>query len=237
MRINKFLASCGVCSRRKADELIAQGAVFVNEKKVQAPGMEVTEKDKITISGKVLKPIAEKQYIALNKPCGVTSTLDDPHAEKKVIDLLPSSLRHLKTGGRLDRETEGLMIMSNDGDFLNKLMHPSFALDKEYLVEIKGDLDKNKIHRLESGVKIDGKMTAPAKIMQVQNLEKKTKFHIIIHEGRKRQIRLMCEAIGHHVIHLQRLRIGKIELGELASGKWRELTPEEVNSISKLRKC
>lgn len=237
MRINKFIASCGFCSRRKADELIASGQVFWNGKKVTEAGLQVNEGDKITIAGKVLKPIEDKKYFAINKPAGVTSTLDDPHAEKKIIDLLPKDLRYLKTGGRLDRETEGLMILSNDGDFLNKLMHPSFELDKEYVVEVRGKLDKNAQNRLQKGIKLNGKLTSPARVFDIDDLGKKTKFHIIIHEGRKRQIRLMCEAVGHGVLHLKRIRIGNIELGDLARGKWRELNQNEVDFISKLDKC
>jgi len=236
MRINKFLANCGVCSRRKADEFIEMGEVTVNGMKIKMPGLEVSEKDEIQLKGKVVKMITEKKYIAINKPVGVTSTLSDPHAKKKIIDLLPSSLAHLKTGGRLDRETEGLIIMSNDGDFLNKLMHPSFELEKEYLAEARGDLDKDVINRLEKGVKLDGKLTAPAQIKNLESLKGGTRFHIIIHEGRKRQIRLMCEAIKHPISRLRRIRIGEIELGTLANGKWRELTQAEVDSILKLQK-
>ncbi len=198
--------------------------------------MDVKEGDEVKVNGKIIKLIEDKKYIAINKPKGVTSTLDDPHAKKKIISLLPSSLRHLKTGGRLDRETDGLMIMSNDGDFLNKLMHPSYELDKEYIVEAKGKLDKNAKHRLEKGVKLNGKLTSPAKVFDVEDLDKKTRFRMIIHEGRKRQIRLMCEAVKNPVVHLRRVRIGNINLGDLESGKWRELTDDEVNFILNLGK-
>lgn len=236
MRINKFIAGTGICSRRKADELIAGGQVFLNGNKVREAGIDVKESDEVKVNGKIVKTIEEKKYLAINKPMGVMSTLDDPHAEKKIIDLLPSSLRYLKTGGRLDRETEGLMIMSNDGDFLNKLMHPSYEIEKEYLVEVKGKLDKKAQNRLERGIRLAGKKTAPAKVFAIEDLGKKTKFRIIIHEGRKRQIRLMCEAVGHGVLYLKRERIGKILLGDLVRGKWRELTQGEIDSINNLQR-
>ncbi len=213
---------------------ILEGKVTLNGQLTLEPSTPVdAENDVICFEGQEVS--AQKNtYVLLYKPQGYTTTTDDPHAEKIVLDLLPSNLRHLNPVGRLDKNTEGLLVLTNDGEVAQKMTHPSFHVDKVYFVTVKGvlsDVDKT---RLEKGVIFDGQRTAPAKIFDVRRAKEETSLRITIHEGRKRQVRRMFDVLGYEVIFLKREKQGPLRLDGLSVGQWRFLAPEEVNIIKQL---
>lgn len=230
IRLQVFLSRAGVCSRRKAMDVIKEGRVVVNGQIVREPSTPVSAGDAVSVDGKVL---GEKrhEYILLNKPQGVVTTKADRFAEKTVMDLLPEDLQHLHPVGRLDKETEGLLILTNDGELTLRLTHPRYYIEKTYAVRVKGSLSPQEQRFLEGGIVIDGKKTAPSKISQTKSLGPVTEFLIVIHEGRKRQIRLMLAALGHPVAFLKRVSEGPITLGTLKTGSWRRLTQMEIQQI------
>ncbi len=223
MRLLIFLARTGSCSRRKALDLIKLGHVSVNAEKVTEPSFVISDKDAVVLDGRpvVLK---EKTYILLNKPKGVVTTVADRFAKKTVLDLLPERFKHLFPVGRLDKDTTGLLLLTNDGDLAYRLTHPSFEVEKTYQVI----LDKNLLAKdksiLESGITLEGKKTAACRILKTGA----TNFQITIHEGRKRQVRRMFCELGYEVIGLCRLRQGPLSLGGLKTGCWRFLNEDEV---------
>ncbi len=212
-------------------DVIQSGRVRVNGRLVKEPSTSVDGSEEIAVDG---VKIGIKQYIhvMLNKPAGYTTTKDDPHATKTVMDLLPGELRHLSPVGRLDRESEGLLILTNDGDLAFKLTHPKFHADKTYQVRVKGELTKEKQAKMESGIMLEGKKTVPCRIQEVKYNGTDTEFKITLNEGRKRQIRMMVKNIGHRVNYLCRLSMGKLPLGDLKKGSWRYLEPQEVKLLS-----
>lgn len=230
MRLQKFLAENGVASRRKAEEYIKQGRVKVNNKKVQEMGYKVSSQDKVFFDNQpVVSRQREYQYLLLNKPIGYLSTVKaGREIGPTVMELLPKE-RRLYPVGRLDKNTSGLMIFTDDGDLALRLMHPRFAKEKEYEVEVKNPINQDFLRKMANGVMIEGQLTLPARLKKINS----TKFKIIITQGRKRQIRLMCRALGNQVIKLKRLRINKITLGNLPEGRWRELSPAEIASLKK----
>ena len=230
MRIQVFLSHNGVCSRRDALELVQSGRVRINGRMVKEPSAQVEGGEEITVDGQVIG-IKRLAYVMLNKPAGYTTTKDDPHAEKTVMDLLPSHLRHLSPVGRLDRESEGLLLLTNDGDLANKLTHPKFHAPKTYLVRVKGELTKEKQRKMETGVVVEGTKTLPCQVKEVQYNGTDTEFKITLSEGRKRQIRMMTRSVGHTVNFLRRLSIGNVSLGDLKTGQWRDLSLQEINSL------
>jgi len=230
MRLQKFIAANSGYSRRKAEDLISNCEVKINGKTQNKLGIIINpEKDKIQVKGVLIKPNTKKIYIALNKPAGYTSTKKDSHAEKTVMDLIP--FPNINPVGRLDKDTTGLLLLSNDGDFAYKITHPKFEHEKEYIVHLQNNLQLKDKNILEQGVILNGKKTSKCKIKKGKSI-KPNDFvcNIIIHEGRKRQIRRMFEEVGNKVIYLKRIRIGKINLGNLEEGKFRILKPEEINS-------
>ncbi len=230
-RLNVYLAHQGICSRRKAMEAIQQGFVSVNGKIVREPSTPVNaQKDRVIFDGKIVQK-KEYEYIMLNKPAGYVTTREDRFAQKTVLDLLPTGIRHLNPVGRLDKNTEGLLIMTNDGDLANQLTHPSFDVDKTYVVQIQKLISPQEQKKLEMGIVVEGEKTAPAKITGLKTLPKGCEFLITIHEGRKRQIRLMLTQIGHYVTFLKRIQQGPLKLGDLATGKYRVLTVEEIHKL------
>ncbi len=227
-RLNKFISQNTVISRRKADEMISKGEIKINNKVVKELGTMVDEeKDQVIIQGKPLIIKKEKIYIALNKPAGYISTREDELNRKTVMDLVPKN-KNLKPVGRLDKETEGLLIMTNDGDLIYKYTHPKFHCEKEYKVMVRGELNERNKEKLERGVMIEGKKTAPCRIQILKSAETGTELKITIYEGRKRQIRKMFAEISHPVKYLQRIRIGKITLGFLKKGEFRLLNKNEL---------
>lgn len=234
MRLQKYLALCGVASRRAAEKYITDGRVTVNGVTVTELGTKVSSGDKITFDGKAVIMGEDKIYIALNKPTGVLSTASDDRGRRTVVDLVrddfPTSVR-LYPVGRLDYDTEGLIFLTNDGDFTYGVTHPKYAINKTYEAIIDGRLTEDETVALCRGVDIGDFVTSPAMMDIVREDRNKTTIHITIHEGKNRQVRRMFEAIGHRVVKLKRISIGKVNLGNLKTGKWRELTEGEIKSL------
>jgi len=233
MRLNKYIASAGVCSRRKADELIAAGEVRVGGEVISALGYDYDESSALPVEvcGKQIKPSSKKIYIALNKPNGYITTASDERGRKTVMELLPDTAERLFPIGRLDADTTGLLLFTNDGDFAYKLSHPKHALEKTYRAKAAGSLSKEKLAKLENGIELDGRRTAPAKIEILKEGKNEYYIEIKIHEGRNRQIRRMFEAVNCKVVALERTRIGSISLGKLLPGHTRKLNEREIASL------
>ena len=233
MRLQKFMAACGVASRRKCEEIIADGKVFVNGEKVITPGTNVDpEIDKVEVSGQILS-IEKKYYFLFNKPSNVLCTSGDSRGRITVIDYFKNIDARLFTVGRLDYRTSGLIIVTNDGDFANHISHPKHEKEKEYTVRISSFLTDSDITKLECGVYVDGHRTSPAKVMLDSRGEKSSAFNITIHEGRNRQIRKMVEDLGHKTSFLRRVRISDITINDLKEGEFRVLTEKEIKSLKK----
>ncbi|MBD3156455.1 pseudouridine synthase [Candidatus Peregrinibacteria bacterium] len=231
MRLQKYIASCTSYSRRKAEMLIEQGRVTVNGKPIKKQGVTINpEKDRIQLDGKPLEQKHTTRYIMLNKPAGYVSTKHDPHAEKTVMDLIPYS--NLYPVGRLDKDTEGLLLLTNDGDFTYQVTHPKFEHEKEYKVILRHPLSQEDIRTLEQGITLEDGKTAPCTIRSLKN-NNKASYTITIHEGKNRQIRRMFEEIQNHVIYLQRIRIGTLLLGDLKKGAYKQLHPKDAQRALK----
>lgn len=228
MRINKFLAECGVASRRGCDKLIEEGKVLVNGKSCHV-GMAIDEKrDVVTVDGQKVILKSEHKYYMMNKPKGYVCTVKDDKGRKTVMDLLPPSAGRVYPVGRLDYDSEGMLLFTDDGDFAFRLTHPKNEISKTYLVRIEGSVTEEQLNKLRSGVILDGKRTGKSKIRIVETDKNYTKLHVTIGEGRNRQVRRMFECIGKTVAFLKRIRIGEMPLGSLERGKVRSLNPEEI---------
>ncbi|MBE7062790.1 MAG: rRNA pseudouridine synthase [Clostridia bacterium] len=235
MRINKFIAAAGVCSRRKADELIAQGRVFVNGARVTEPGLDIAENDTVAVDGEKIGAAEKKQYIVLHKPDGFVTTMDDPFGRPTVMDLVTDVPARVFPVGRLDYHTEGLLILTNDGDFANHLMHPRNAIYKTYIAHVPGFPTLGKLAALRRGIQLEDGKTAPCKVTVIRQYPDGVDISISIREGKNRQVRRMIEAIGHKVTRLVRVSVGNVQLGHLPKGKWRHMTPREIEEIVKGR--
>lgn len=233
MRINKFLASAGVASRRKSDELIRSGHVVVNGNVVLNLASDVNETDEVFVNGKKLDRQEGKIYIMLNKPKGVVSTVKDTHGRKTVVEMVTSGAR-LFPVGRLDEDSSGLILLTNDGDLAYQLTHPKFEVEKTYRLLIKGKVPSEKIEHLRSGVRLKDGMTAKARVKKIWETNEETVLEMKIHEGRKRQIRRMCETLKINLLELERIAIGDLSLGEMEYGKYRKLADDEVNRLRKM---
>ncbi len=228
MRINKFLADMGVASRRHADEMIKAERVIVNGV-VATLGMNVEPGDEVTVDGVLVEKTEKKEeYYMINKPKGVICTVSDDRGRKTVMDLLPESVGRVFPVGRLDYETEGLLILTNDGDLAFRLTHPTTEIPKTYLVRVEGTLTEKDLNPIRSGVELDGVLTKKCKAHIVETNKEYTKVHITITEGRNRQVRRMFEAIGKNVAFLKRISIGELKVGGLDRGQIRPLTEQEV---------
>lgn len=237
-RLQKVIAQAGVCSRRKAEELILQGKVYVNGNIVTELGTKVGEKDKIMVEG---KPIFNKEkliYLVLNKPRNTVATVSDDRNRKTVLDCIENVKQRIYPVGRLDYDTTGVLLLTNDGDLANKLTHPSKEINKVYIATIKGEVKKEDIELLEAGVMIDNKKTAPcsAKINKYNKEKNKTIVELTIHEGRNHQVKKMFEAINKEVIKLHRDTFAGISSKGLYEGQYRPLTKEEIKELKKLTK-
>ncbi len=233
MRLHKYIAHSGVCSRRKAEELIAAGRVTVNGQPVVEMGVKVEATDVVAVDGKRVEPAAH-QYLVLNKPRGVVTTLSDPQRRPTVADYLPTSARGVKPVGRLDMDTDGLLILTNDGDFAMRLAHPRYEVDKEYEALVEGVPSEEALERLRRGVTIDGERTAPAQVRVLGVGRDGARLSIIIHEGKNRQIRRMAEAVGHAVLELRRIRIGPLRLKGMRPGEARLIGVQQVAELKRL---
>lgn len=233
IRLQKYMAEAGIASRRKAEELILEGKVKVNGKIVDELGIKIVpNKDIVEYNGK--KVVLEKEYvyILLNKPIGYVTTVKDQFNRDSILDLVKTNKRIVPVG-RLDMYTSGAIILTNDGDFVYKVTHPKHEIEKTYTVTIKGIVKSNEVEELKKGVKIENYITKPARVKILKTDEEKniSRLEITIHEGKNRQVRKMCEAIGHKVLALHRSKIAGIGVKDLELGKWRYLTRNEVKKI------
>ncbi len=231
IRLQKYIAQSGILSRRKAEEIIKQGRVEVNGEILLEPWFPVGEKDCVKVDGKVITLEEKKIYIMLNKPEGYISTVKDQFSRKTVLDLVKEIKERIYPVGRLDYDTSGLLLLTNDGEFTYKLTHPKYEIEKIYIAEIEGIPTIKKIKEFENGLYIGDFKTSPAKFRILKKKKNSGIVQITIHEGRNRQVRRMCQEIGHPVIKLKRIAIGNLNLGKLPEGKWRHLTKAEIESI------
>ena len=231
MRINKFLAEKGIASRRHADEMIASGRVKINGV-VATLGANVEETDEVVLDGAVITHTEKtEEYYIMNKPKGVICSVSDDRGRKTVMQLLPETAGRVFPVGRLDYETEGLLILTNDGETAYRLTHPTSEVPKTYLARIEGTMTEKDLNRIRSGIELDGVMTKKCKAHIVETNKAYTKVHITITEGRNRQVRRMFEAIGRNVEFLKRISIGKLKLTGLDRGQVRALSPEEISYL------
>lgn len=231
MRLQKYLALSGVASRRRSEELIAEGKIKVNNEIITEMGFKVDpERDRIFVDGKEVLPTDEKVYILLNKPTGYITTVSEQFQRKKVTDLINVPQRIFPVG-RLDYDTSGLLLLTNDGDLTYRLTHPRFKVEKKYISKIQGIPTKDMIAAFKRGLKIEDYITAPANFKIIKTEGNDALVEITIHEGKNRQIRKMCDAIGHPVITLQRISMGNLALGRLKVGEWRFLSEEEIRYL------
>lgn len=222
------MAMCGVASRRASEEIISKGRVHVNGEIVDYMGYEVDEdNDVVEVDGIVIKPEAKKYYILLNKPKGYVTTVSDEFDRPTVMELVRDVHARIYPVGRLDYDTAGLLIMTNDGEFANVLTHPSHSVNKGYIAQLNTMPDKESLDTLRNGVLLDGKLTSPAKVEVLKPGKRGIEIKVTIHEGRNRQVRRMFEAIGAEVVSLKRISVGNVTLGNLPEGKWRHLNDAE----------
>jgi len=231
-RLQKILAKAGIASRRKAEELIKEGKVRVDGKVVTEMGTKVDpDAQDIECDGIHVAAREKKIYILLHKPAGFLSTVHDPQGRPIVTDLLPQVKERVYPVGRLDLDTEGALLLSNDGELAQKILHPSHEVNKTYVAKVKGKPGTKKLAALSRGITLEGRKTWPADIEVLQTEPQATTIKIIIHEGRKRQVRKMFDAVGHPVLQLKRTAYGQLELGDLRPGKYRFLSPEDIKMI------
>ena len=230
MRLNQFLAASGIASRRQADELIAEGRVTVNGRRCTDFHYQPQLGDHVKVDGKLISP-RTRVYLALNKPPGFVCTRRDPHATDTIFDLLPAKFSRLFSVGRLDVQSEGLLLLTNDGDFAQHLTHPRFRIEKEYDVILDKPASPGVTERLLRGVILDGKRASAARVRRLSP----TRFQIVLKQGLNRQIRRMLERIGYQAKRLRRIRIANLRLHDLPPGKWRQLSPHEVHSLRNRR--
>jgi 23S rRNA pseudouridine2605 synthase len=230
MRLAKFLAHAGVASRRAAEEIVRTGRVTVGGKVVTDPARDVDELSQVAVDGRILTGEEDRVVLMLHKPAGVVSTAKDTHGRRTVLDLVPRRGSRLYPVGRLDADTTGLILLTNDGELANGLTHPRFEVPKTYLARVSGGtLGEKALRMLREGVELDDGRTSPAKVRQVEP----GVLELTIHEGRKRQVRRMVEAVGRRVVHLRRVRFGPLTLGDLPPGRSRRLTAAEVERLRK----
>lgn len=234
MRLQKALAQAGVASRRAAEALIAAGRVSVDGQTVRELGTKVDpQRQMIAVDGKEIRPEAKVHY-ALHKPSGVVSTVRDPQGRPTVRQLLSAVRQRIYPVGRLDAETTGLLLLTNDGELANRLMHPRYEVKKEYIATVRGTVSESTLRKLAAGIDLDDGPTAPARVRRLGEDTAITRVSIEIHEGRNRQVRRMFATVGHPVIALHRVRVGPIRLDSLPAGAYRPLTPDEIRKLYRL---
>jgi 23S rRNA pseudouridine2605 synthase len=230
-RLQRYLARSGVASRRACEQLIVDGRVRVNGAPVRELGTQVdADSDRVEVDRRPVRPSAVHTYLALNKPVGVVSTVNDPQGRQTVLDLVDHPSR-IYPVGRLDADSEGLLLLTDDGDLAMRLTHPRYGVEKEYRALVRGSIDAATLKTLSTGVLLDGRPTAPARFQVAERDPVGTWLRVTIHEGRNRQIRRMAEAVGLEVVRLVRVRIGPLRLGRLPSGGWRPLSAAEVGEL------
>lgn len=232
IRLQKVLASAGIASRRASEIMIAEGRVEVNGRLVTEQGLRVDpERDTIRVDGSRIPPPRRHLYVLLNKPRGVVSTLEDPEGRPTLSDYMPRTKERLFHVGRLDTDTEGLIILTNDGDFAHKLAHPSYKIPKTYLAEVAGRLDNRTVRRLERGITLDDGPVKPDRVSLKTRTDSRSLLTLTLHEGRNRIVRRMMDSVGHPVDRLARVAIGPVRLGSLPSGHTRDITREELGAL------
>jgi len=235
IRLNKYLAQRGAASRREADRMIQEGRVAVNGRVVEDLGHKIDDgRDRVAVDGRKIKPGRELVYMMLNKPKGFLVTLADPLGRATIKNLIPSLPDGVNPVGRLDKNSEGLLLLTNDGEMANRLTHPRYEVRKIYIVCVEGRISPEEIDKLEKGVHIDGGLTAPAKVKVLESRPQSSVLQIEIHEGRKREVRQMCESVGHDVVRLTRVSFAGLRLETLLNGQWRFLKKEEVHRLKRL---
>ena len=231
MRLQKYMAECGVASRRRAEEMILEGKVSVNGVVISQMGVQVEDGDEVRVEGKLIRPEAQKRYVMYHKPAGEVTTVSDPEGRAAVLDHFRDYPVRLYPVGRLDYDSEGLLLFTNDGALTERMLHPSHLVEKTYLARVTGQVSMDSVRQLRAGVMLDDHKTAPAKVRIIKEETFATVVLVTIHEGRNRQVRRMFEALGHRVLQLRRVKFGPLELGDLPRGQWRELTAEEVRRL------
>lgn len=229
-RLNKYIASSGLCSRRGADELIESGVVMVNGKKITELGYCVQSKDKVFVNGKLIHPV-KHEYYRFYKPAGYITTSDDEKGRKTIYDLLPENLHHLKPVGRLDRESTGLIILTNDGDLINSLTHPSAKVPKLYRVSINGKITQNDIDTMYKGIEIEKGKIAYAQVDVIECENSSTVMEILLYQGLNRQIRKMFEYLGYEVVSLKRIQHAIFTLDGLKRGEFKPIKPGQIKDL------
>ncbi len=236
IRLQKYMADCGIASRRKSEELIASGKVKVNGKVASIGDKVDPKKDKVSVEGQAVHAETEFRYIMLNKPRGFITTMSDERGRKCVAELVSDVGVRVFPVGRLDKDSEGLLLLTNDGEFANNLTHPSKHVPKTYRVTVRPAINEEILNHLMTGIMIDGKTTLPAQVKVLTQEPDRVVLEIVICEGRNRQIRKMCEAEGLTVARLKRTAVGPVKLGMLKQGAWRDLTPQELKSLRNARR-
>ncbi len=232
IRLQKLIADCGIASRRKAEQLIAEGKVRVNGRVAGIGDKVDPDVDKVTVGSRKLVPhSSRKVYIMLHKPRGFVTTMEDEMGRKCVAELVANVEQRVFPVGRLDRDSEGLLIMTNDGDFANRISHPRSHVSKTYRVTVRQQVTEEMLAKLSEGLMIDGQMTLPADVNLITKEENRNVMQITLYEGRNRQIRKMCEELGLEVIRLKRTSVGNVKLGMLKPGDWRDLSDDELRSL------
>jgi len=236
MRLQKYMAMCGVAARRKCEEIIASGRVSVNGQIVTEMGTQVEENDVVFVDGARILPEEEKRYVLYHKPAGEVTTVSDEKGRETVMDRFRDFPVRLYPVGRLDYDSEGLLLLTNDGELAQRLTHPSCEVDKVYLARVTGNPSNEAIDRLRRGVYMEGdqRRTYPAEVRVVRDESLFSDILVTIHEGRNRQVRRMFDAVGHKVLLLRRVRFGPLELGSLRRGEWRELNGEEISLLHRM---
>ena len=229
-RLNKYIASSGLCSRRKADELIEQGVVSVNGKKVTELGFLVSERDKVFVNQKLIHPV-KHEYYRFYKPAGYITTSDDEKGRKTIYDLLPESMYGLKPIGRLDKDSTGLLILTNDGDLINDLTHPSVKVPKVYLVSVDAQMHKHEFEKMATGIEIEPGKIAYAEVTVLESDNKHTLMQITLYQGMNRQIRKMIEHFGYEVKTLKRIQHATIQLAGLKRGEFKPIKPQQIKEL------
>lgn len=231
IRLQKYLSECGVASRRKAEELILNRKVKVNGRYATIGDKINPKKDTVTVSGKKIVRNKKKYYVLLHKPRGFITTMSDEMERKCVAQLVDDIPERVYPVGRLDKDSEGMLLMTNDGEFANAMTHPKKHVPKTYRVTVREKINENQLNQLTEAMIIDGYKTMPAEVHVVKREDTRTVLEIILYEGRNRQIRKMCESVGLTVIRLKRTAVGSIKLGMVPQGKWRDLTDDEVHKL------
>lgn len=234
VRLNKYIADAGICSRRKADELIGNGNVKVNDAVMKELGYQVEEGDVVKVNGKVIDAVGKKVYVVVNKPLGYITSMGDDKDRATVAELVSDIPERLFPVGRLDYNTSGLLIMTNDGQLTYTLTHPKHEVYKTYIAKVAGVLSDARVAKLRKGVDIGGFITSPAKVKVIKQMPRHAIVEISIREGKNRQVRKMFAAVGNKVQELQRVSIGEIKLGRLMEGHYRKLNREEIEYLKKL---